>query len=63
MSYDRTSGENMKNAIEPEIIRSKRKTLSLESVGTVLIDFPLTERCQKEPSPLTSRWRIVSGGV
>ena len=43
MSYDRTSGENMKNAIEPEIIRSKRKTLSLEVKrdGRVIVRVPL----------------------
>ena len=43
MSYKRTSGENIKNAIEPEIIRSKRKTLSLEVKrdGKVIVRAPL----------------------
>ena len=43
MSYKRTSGENIKNAMEPEIIRSKRKTLSLEVKrdGKVIVRAPL----------------------
>ena len=58
MSNKRTSGENIKNAIESEIIRSKRKTLSLEVKrdGKVIVRAPL-RISMKEISYLSRRKR------